>query len=114
MHADQRIHRRMAQEHIQHRLFQRGAIIVRAVAPLAVYHQPAFFAAVFPLAQHIAEITQRFIDKKAMQINLARKRQAPGGKRVEASFRNVRQINGKCLADVRRLPDTLRFDAAAL
>ena len=77
-YAGQRIHRRMAQEQIQYRLFQRGAIVVRAVAPLAMYHQPAFFATVLSLVQHIAEVAQGLIHKKSMQINLARKRQTPG------------------------------------
>ena len=113
-YAGQSIHRRMAQEQIQYRLFQRGTIVMRAIAPLAMHYQPAFFATVLPLVQHIAEVTQSLVHKKTMQINLACKRQTPGTQRTEAGIRNLRQINGQCFANIRRMTDTLRFNAAAL
>ena len=113
-YAGQRIHCWMTQEQIQYRLFQWGAIVVRAIAPLAMHHQPAFFATVLPLVQYIAEVTQGFVHKKTMQINLACKRQTPGTQRTEAGIRNLRQINGQRFANIRRMTDTLRFNAAAL
>lgn len=113
-YAGQRIHRWMAQEQIQYRLFQWGAIVVRAVAPLTMHHQPAFFATVLPFVQHIAEVTQGLVHKKTMQINLACKRQTPGTQRTKTGIRNLRQINGQRFANIRRMTDTLRFNAAAL
>jgi len=113
-YAGQRIHRRMTQKQIEYRLFQRGTVVVRAIAPLAMHHQPAFFATVLPLVQYIAEVTQGLVHKKTMQINLACKRQTPGTQRTKTGIRNLRQINGQRFANIRCMTDTLRFNAAAL
>ena len=111
--AGECIDRRVAQEQVQHGLFERGAVVMRAVAAFAVHDDPAFGAAVLAFFQQIAEIAQRFIDEKAVQVDFARDRQASGAQRMKARVRNHGEVVPRFLRGG-GVSNTLRFDAAAL
>ena len=102
------VHRRVAQEQVKHRLFQRGAVVMRAVASFAVHDHPAFGAAVFAF-----EVAQRFIDEKAVQVDFARNRQASGTQRMKARVGDGGEVVPRFLRGG-GVSNTLRFNAAAL
>ena len=103
----------MAQQQFQHRLLERGAVVMRAVAPFAVDDNPAFAAAVPAFVQQIAEVAQRFIHKETVQVNFARDRQPSGAEGMEAGVGDGGEVVPGFLR-VGAVPNTLRFDAAAL
>ena len=103
----------MAQQQFQHRLLERGAVVMRAVAPLAVDDNPAFAAVVPAFVQQVAEVTQRFIDKETVQVNFTRNRQASGTQRMKARVGDGREVVPRFLRGG-GVSNTLRFNAAAL
>ena len=111
--AGERVHRRVAQEQVKHRLFQRGAVVMRAVASFAVHDHPAFGAAVFAFVQHVAEVAQRFVHEETVQVNFARNRQAPGAEGMKARVGDGGEVVPRFLRGG-GVSNTLRFNAAAL
>lgn len=111
--AGERVHRRVAQEQVKHRLFQWGAVVMRAVASFAVHDHPAFGAAVFAFVQHVAEVAQRFVHEETVQVNFARNRQAPGAEGMKARVGDGGEVVPRFLRGG-GVSNTLRFNAAAL
>lgn len=111
--AGEGVHRRVAQEQVKHRLFQRGAVVMRAVASFAVHDHPAFGAAVFAFVQHVAEVAQRFVHEETVQVNFARNRQASGTQRMKARVGDGGEVVPRFLRGG-GVSNTLRFNAAAL
>ena len=103
----------MAQKQVKHCLFQRGAVVMRAVAPFAVHDHPAFGAAVTAFVQHVAEVAQRFVHKEAVQVDFARDRQASGAEGMETCVGNRGEVVPRFLRGG-GVSNTLRFNAAAL
>lgn len=111
--AGERVHRRVAQEQVQHGLFERGAVVMRAVAAFAVDDDPAFGAAVLAFVERVAEVAQRFVHEEAVQVDFARDRQASGAEGMETRVGNRGEVVPRFLRGG-GVSNTLRFNAAAL